>query len=244
MSTANDNPDPSSADGPSQDPAGEKGDESQRWSQLTATASRVVGQAASVLEEELAVGISAAEQAEHKFIDVDRIRSEESSVVLQRLRKDAHDVVDILIDLVNVAVNSAEGLANQAVRLRAAGQDGQATSRTTPGIPTLVLPGTVVPGNGASTAMSIDNEANEPLQAFRFTATDLISTSGERIPASSLRLDPPSVTVEPQASERIAVNVDVPEDAAQGTYSGLLQASQLSSVRAVVIVTVGSPAAT
>ncbi len=64
----------------------------------------------SVLEEELAAGINTTQKHEKKVVDVDKLRAGDPQEVIQRFRRDAHDVVDILLDLVNVATNCSTSL--------------------------------------------------------------------------------------------------------------------------------------
>lgn len=87
--------------------------------------------------------------------------------------------------------------------------------------------------------MSVDNDAPEPVEGFSFTVTDLVGAHGGRIPASSVRLSPATLTLSPHGSARVTVAVDVPQDVARGAYSGLLQATGMAAVRALLIVEVG-----
>src|SRR5205823_2923222 len=77
---------------------------------LARSVSRIVSQAAAILEDELAAGIGAAKQIEERFLDVAEMRSTSPDEVMARFRKDAHEVVDIALDLLNVPTRSLGGL--------------------------------------------------------------------------------------------------------------------------------------
>ena len=54
------------------------------------TTSKVIEQAASVLESEIASGIKIATQAENRIPQMEKFRSEKPDEVMQRFRRDAH----------------------------------------------------------------------------------------------------------------------------------------------------------
>ena len=60
-------------------------------------AQRVLSSAVNVLEEEIAAGILAAKKIEKKVINVDDIRNDPENL-LNRIRKDTHEVVDLFLD--------------------------------------------------------------------------------------------------------------------------------------------------
>src|SRR3989304_2040746 len=87
--------------------------------------SRIVQQAASILEEEIAAGIVAAKRVEERLIDVQKLRNGQAEEIMKRFRRDAHDVVDILVDMVNLATNSLGGLAERVVKISGAQASGE-----------------------------------------------------------------------------------------------------------------------
>lgn len=195
-------------------------------------ATRIVEDAASILEEELANGIGAARNVERKIFD--KRPSSDPDAVIQRFRQDAHELIDLAVDVLGGALGSVGDLANKAVSIR-----DPATPARRPGrVPTLTMPNPVAAGADADVAMSVENDSDQPTETFTMNASDLISGDGDRIPAKQIAFSPPSLRVDPGGSEKITVSLKVPPKTPSGTYSGLLQATKLEPVRAVLLVTV------
>ena len=199
-------------------------------------ATKVVAQAASILEEELAAGIVAARQVEGRFVDVERIRAADEDAVLQRFRRDAHDLVDIVIDLVDVAVTSTGSLGRRAVSLGVPGEGNGAPVRDErgPRVPALVVPDPVSPGADARTTLAVENNSDKPTAEFTFACSDLVSAGGRRIPAEAVSFSPELVAVAADDTAKVVVTVAVPASTKPGYYSGLVQAGGLEQVRAVL----------
>jgi len=205
------------------------------------TTSRIVRQAASILEEEIAAGVVAAKQVEQRFIDVDALRSGDPGEVIQRFRRDTHEVVDILLDLAHAASRSLGDVAGRAVRLRPAGigaarPAAKESFMAGPSTPTLNLPQPLEPGGSSEVVMNVENDSDSPTAAFEFHNTDLIDQSGNRIPADQVTFSSESLTVGPHQTEKVAIRVTVPVGTPPGLYSGLLQASRLDNLKAILVI--------
>ncbi|NHZ90555.1 hypothetical protein F2P45_16245 [Massilia sp. CCM 8733] len=202
--------------------------------------SRIVQQAASTLEEEIALGVAAAKRVEMRFVDVEKLRAGDPADVMQRFRRDAHEVVDILLDMVVLASNSLGALSERVVTVRPGGgaavpkQGGDATA-------SLKMPQPIAPGGSLSVPMTLENAADVPTDMFRFHCSDLLSESGARLAAARIGFVPEQLFIPARSAATVQITVTVPPDAAPGTYSGLLLASQLEQVRAVLTVQVESP---
>jgi hypothetical protein len=203
---------------------------------LARGASRIVAQAAQILEEELSSGIGAAKQIEHRFLNVAEMRSASPDEVMARFRKDAHEVVDIVLDLINVPTRSLGGLTNRI----AVGDEGarKATPAPAADAPTIALPGDVRPGSSGTVPFSLENDGETATAEFVIQATDLVNAKGHKIPAGHVTFDPSKLRIPPHDRESITINVAVPVGTAPGTYSGLVLASKLERLRAVLVVNV------
>lgn len=73
-----------------------KKNQSETVKQFGKSTAGIVQKAASVLEEEVAAGIVAAKEVEKNLREGGDFRSDQFDEIVQRLRKDAHDVVTIL----------------------------------------------------------------------------------------------------------------------------------------------------
>lgn len=203
---------------------------------LARGASRIVSQAAQILEEELSAGIGAAKQIERKFLNVADMRSASPDEVMARFRKDAHEVVDIVLDLINVPTRSLGEITN-----RIAVGDTEPRRRTqapAADSPTIALPGDLQPGSSGAVPFHLENDGDTATAEFVFQATDLVNAEGDKIPAQHVTFDPSKLRIPPHDRESVTVNVTVPAGTAPGTYSGLVLASKLERLRAVLVVSV------
>lgn len=202
---------------------------------LSDTTSRVVQQAASILEEEIAAGIRVAKDIEGRFLKVEELRARKPDEVVQRFRNDAHEVLDILMDLVQGAAKAAGDLTQRAVSVRTG--ERPATPRTSD-LPTLTMPGPVGAGQSAETCLTVENDSDNATAEFSFRATDFLSPEGERIPAGQVSFAPELITMAPRSKESISIRVTVPEGTPAGVYSGLLQATRLQQLRSLLVIEV------
>jgi hypothetical protein len=201
---------------------------------LARSASRIVTQATTILEEELAAGIGAAKQIESRLLNVAEMRSTNPDEVMARFRKDAHEVVDIVLDLLNVPTRSLGGLAQRI----SVGDTPASTAAARADAPTITLPGDVPAGGSATVPFSLENDGDAATAEFEFQATDLVNAGGDKILGQHVRFEPPILTIPPHDRESVTISVEVPEGTAPGVYSGLVLASKLERLRAVLVVSV------
>jgi len=201
-------------------------------------ASEVVGRSAAILEEEIAAGIVAARQVEEKFIDVEKMRGGDQNRFGRKVRRDVHDVVDILVDLIESGVKTAGGLAQRAVRLQPTG--GFGSRHPAPGnIPTLTSGAPLKPGSTGEISMTLENDSDAETEEFHFTSSDLINAAvGDQIASTQIKVSPSPVSIAPKGVCTVTIHVEVPVNTAPGVYSGLLQATRLDRLRAILTVQV------
>lgn len=206
-------------------------------------ATRVVREAAKVLEQELAAGIVAAKRVEERFIDVQQIRSRNPDEVMQRFRRDAHEVVDIVMDVLTVVVDSAANLTDRSFavsgrRTVTTPAPGERPQQLSPRVPTLSTPEPVPPGKTVEIMISVENDSDKPTLPIVFRCSDLLSSEGASIPGGNVQCTPNEIILAPRTVARVAVRIHVPEGAAPGAYCGMFQANNLEAVRAVLMVEV------
>ena len=197
------------------------------------SASQIVMQAASILEEEVAAGIVAAKQIENRFIDVEEMRSGKPDEILQRFRRDAHELVDIILDIVGAAAKNASRLAARAISIRTSGSIAEVAAT-----PVLNMPRPMKAGETGEVALAIDNDGDTPSQPFELVPTDLINAAGGRIPARAVQFDLKEISLAPHEHQRVVVRITPPAGTPPGTYSGLIQSNRPDQLRAVLTVVV------
>jgi len=202
---------------------------------LARSASRIVSQATTILEEELAAGIGAAKDIEARLLNVAEMRSTNPDEVMARFRKDAHEVVDIVLDLINVPTRSLNGLVQ---RISVGEPTAAAPKVSGADAPTIALPGDVPAGGSGTVPFSLENDGDAPTAEFEFQATDLVNAEGQKILGTQVSFEPSKLTIPPHNRESVTISVQVPQNASPGVYSGLVLASKLERLRAVLVVSV------
>jgi hypothetical protein len=203
----------------------------------------VIREAANILEQELAVGIDAARSVEARFINVQQLRSRDPEEVMPRFRRDAHDVVDIVLDVLTVFVDSTSSLAERSFSTSGVRPVKQMAvpAGARPGaskVPTLSVPEPLAPGQTAELAISVDNDSLLTTETITFRCSDLMSSEGGVIGAGHVRYVPNHLKLSPQQSQRIAIQIHIPLGTAPGIYCGVFQAHNFESVQAALMVEV------
>jgi len=205
---------------------------------FAAEAMRIVEQAASILEEEISAGIVAAKKVEQRYINVNALRGGSSEQVLQRFRTDAHEVLDILLDLVNLSINALSGLSERAINLRS-GSTGKDKSgaKAEEALTEIVLPDVLKAGDSGKVGMVVANESDAPTGKFDILTAGLLSTNGDRLAPECIAFEPPSLEIAANDLEKVTVNVTIPAGTPAGQYSGVLHAPAIQ-MRALLTVNV------
>jgi len=205
-----------------------------------AAAPTVVVKAATILEEEVAMGLRAVQRIEQRFLDVDALRAKDSDAVMSKFRRDAHDAVDIILDVLTAAAQSVGAQAGRLVNVTAGAtplRKGAAPDGIQ--VPALRVPGRVTPGSTGEIAMSLENPGDVGTTTFTLQASDLVGGSGTRIPSASVTFNPPTLSVGAREAGKVSVRVRVPDGTPAGTYEGLVRATELEGLRAMLAVVVG-----
>jgi hypothetical protein len=195
---------------------------------LTEAASDVVHRAAAILEEEIAAGIVAAKQVEERFLHHADLQGDAPSEVMSRLRKDAHEVVDVFIDfLVLIATNHSDLTGRMSRALPPSSE--KSPEKSNAGAKTSVGPDakservrfSMESGNKRRATVKIQNRSRKT-QSYAFSCTDFIDESARRIPASCLSFEPNQITLAANASARVEVRCVVPVATPKSLYAGLI----------------------
>jgi len=205
---------------------------------FTKTTSRVVHQAAAILEEEIAAGVVAAKQVEDQLVDVKKARSGESAEVIQRFRKDAHDLVDIVLDMLAIASEKATDVSDNMLSF-GTGTSSKRTGKTSGGtIPTLVIPKTLRPGDSFEIEMMLENESDKQINKISMICNDLINSDGKKITARNVAFSPGVTSLKPKAQANVTIGITIPKAAEAGSYSGIIRATNMNQLQAILVVNV------
>ena len=103
--------------------------------------------------------------------------------------------------------------------------------------PVLSPAGPIAPGGAAQICISLVNEDDQPAQIV-FFSTGLVGEDGERIPAERISFEPRELILSPGKTGEVMVRMVVPAQTRCGVYSGLVRASKLDYLHAVLVVQV------
>ena len=202
------------------------------------TTLNVIQKATSILEEEVAAGIIAARKVEEHFVDTSQLRSVNPEEVMHRFRRDAHEVVDIVIDIVNVAMNSMYRFSKNVIKIHSDSNKAKSEQLSSGQLPVITVPQKIKAGSSFEIPLSLENSGDTPTDMFSLYCTELVSASGERISASQILFKPFSITIDSHKTEKVIMTINIPLETKAGVYSGLVSATSLNQLRSMLIVQV------
>jgi hypothetical protein len=207
------------------------------YKSFSETTSKVVQQAAMILESEIATGVKIAQQTEARIPQVEKFRSEKPDEVMQRFRRDAHEVVDIFIDVVGATLKTVPNM-NDVNLLRVGNVSVKPVQVEQAQRPVIMAPTPVKAGGIAEIQISFENNRNTETEEYKLFSTDLINNNGERLPSGLVKFAPQTMKIVPFQTMQATVTVAVPEETSPGTYSGLVLASNMTDLRSEIVVKV------
>lgn len=151
---------------------------------------------------------------------------------LDDLRERAVAVVSELFSLLEARSSAAGPLAGLALPGEAVG-----AARALLEIPWRSPVSPVTAGASTSISLRLEN-INEDSVGVSFYSSDLLSDSGGTIPSFALSFDPDMLNLGAGQQAVVTVQINVPPQTIPGAYSGLVQATGLSRVKAVITVDV------
>lgn len=202
------------------------------------TSSKVVQQAAAILEEEIAAGIIAAKEVEKNFADVEDLRSRRPDAVVQRFRQDAHEVADLLTDMISIAANSLDNMVSRASEIRIDRETTRPSVSSSQRIVTLTVPYALRAGASGSASVVLQNDGDLLVSEFALRSTDLVGFAGKKIDATNVTFKPRKVALPPRGKQEFSINVSIPRGTPSGSYSGQIQSTGLQIFRALFVIEV------
>jgi hypothetical protein len=200
------------------------------WPQTPVAAlTGIVDQATAVLASER----PSASPAPAAWPDVGSVSSMQSTRVSQ-LQEQVNGLIEQLVAVLGRPPN-----LDSAVPPYTRGTSSDAGQVVEPA-PVLSPSGPVAPGGTTQICISLVNEDEQPAQIV-FFSTGLIGENGECISAERVSFQPPELMLPPGKTGEVIVGVVVPAQTRCGVYSGLVRASKLDYLHAVLVVQVDYP---
>lgn len=183
-------------------------------------AQRVLSSAVNVLEEEIAAGILAAKRIEKKVIDVEDVRNNPENLV-NRIRKDTHEVVDIFLDAI-IALSSqlrifSDNIEKQNGRMKPAADAKKQNNQ----VAILQTESPLKPGQSATLLMNVSNDDETGPVKVHLVKTDLKGPSSEKIIARNIKIQPASIVLAPGENKEVSVLIKIPSACKRGHYTAL-----------------------
>jgi hypothetical protein len=135
-----------------------------------------------------------------------------SSFDPDRLRRQAHEMIETLL-----AAFSPRG--------------------PSPGVPLVRCVGPAASGHTASATLRVANDENAAVETTLY-CSNFIADSGYDIPSVRVTVSPRKVTIPARGETSFDIQVAVPQQTPAGLYSGLIQATGATYVKAVLLVEV------
>lgn len=205
------------------------------------SASKIVFKAANILEEEIARGIVAAKQIEGKMTDINKLRNSNDAELLTRFRKDAHEIIDLIIDFSAIAVKNVGHISSRFINIRQEGvtADGAARPSTaSTHIPLIQVPKELKAGEMYDVPITLENDDRNEAKSVQFENTILVDAQGNQVTADAVGFDPNPLVLQPGSSGVVTLKIKIPKKARAGSYTCFIQGKNISNLKATLLVTV------
>lgn len=193
----------------------------------------IVQKAAAVLSDELKGGTTPSADS---FGDLSLSGPTDFEGTVDRLRQQAGKLVDTLLSALQNRPERVVEIASQIAALRET-SDGDNSRR----VLLLKPPPPVTPGQATRPIVLelINDDPSESIDGVLY-ATDLVGTSGQRIPAGQVHVSPKRIPIPAGGSAEVQMEIGVPHGTQPGSYVGLLRTDDADLLQAVVKISVVS----
>ncbi len=202
-------------------------------SKLLSDATSIVENAASILEEEISAGIVAANNLEDNIVDREKIRSSDPDELINRFRGDAHEIVDMMMDLVAQSTVTLRKL-NSNIN-KAQGAKSPAASN---GMTMLRPDREFKPGETAKIPMMLENDSDEEQMEVSFLYHDLISSNNKTISKRNVTMNPGTLKIAPSSNDKMEIEIYVPKTTEPGTYNMTIRDEYMEELKANIEIVV------
>jgi hypothetical protein len=202
-------------------------------------AQRVLSSAVNVLEEEIAAGILAAKKIEKKVLNVDDVRNNPENL-LNRIRKDTHEVVDLFLDAA-IALSSqlkilTDNVAQQTDNIKKPETSTEKKQRNA--VTILQNDDPLKPGATAILYMNLSDEDAKTPVTIQLQKNDLVGSLKEKIAARHITIKPSSLILKPGENKEVAILINIPANCKSGHYTALFTDVQNPLLKAIISIEV------
>lgn len=188
--------------------------------ETTPTPEALVQQAATILDNDLSTPLDSV-QAVASPLDLGTATpSRPNSYSVPGLVGEMHGFVNELANLLSLKSNLPGGLSESAPSSEA-------------GVPLLQPAHPSHTGETVQISFKVHNDRSEPTQTKVF-CTDLHSCQGDLIAQDAISIAPNPLNLAPDATESINLSIQLPQHLPKGEYSGILMATELSYLKAMI----------
>lgn len=192
--------------------------------QPMATPETLVQQAATILDNDLTAPLDSVQTVASPLDLGSTTPSRPNSYSVPGLVGEMHEFVNELANLLSLK-SSLPGSISESVPSSEAG------------IPLLQPAHPSHAGETIQISFKVHNDRSESTQTKVF-CTDLYSCQGDLIAQDAISIAPNPLSLAPDATESINISIHLPQHLPKGEYSGILMATELSYLKAMVSVNV------
>lgn len=202
---------------------------------ILSNAQDIINSAVNVLEEEIAAGILAAKKIEKEVIDVDDVRRDPDDL-MNRIRRDTHDAIDLFIDALTVITKHVTELSTTLKdQKETAGKPEPPTGRSSDNKVSFIEPDKPLkPGESTSMALTLFDDASEQTIDIKIQKTQFSGPGRQFIYSGAIKVEPSEISLEPGEEIDVTVQINLPKNAEPGTYHALLTDANDHDFRIVI----------
>lgn len=202
---------------------------------LLSNAQDIINSAVNVLEEEIAAGILAAKKIEKEVIDVDDVRHDPDDL-MNRIRRDTHDAVDLFIDALTAITKHVTELSTTLKNQNEASNNPKASASRSNDNKVSFIEADKPLKPGDSTSMEItlfDDSSDEPVD-IKIQKTDFTGRGKQSIYSRAIKIEPSEISLEPGEEKDVTIQINLPKNASPGKYHALLTDANNHDLRVVI----------
>ena len=188
--------------------------------ELLNSAQKVINSAVNVLEEEIAAGILAAKKIEKKILDVEDIRSNPDDL-MNRIRRDTHEAVDLFLDALSAISQQVGNLANTSDKEENAKEQPVSKAKKESTVTLLETDIPLKAGQSEVFKFSLFEDSAKATK-IKFQKTHLLGPNNQQINSRALKITPNNFTLKPKKEIVVTIELKLPKNAAPGHYTAFI----------------------